>query len=152
MLSFLRSHKSKKTARILNDLCCLSFASTELGLHRFLSQHPFVRESKACGPEDQDVSHRFWFHKPLDQFEFAILRGTNEGKGSILIRGIDDYAGAMVQAVRDGRYLVSMSPPLSRPFGKLAGPLLQRFLTAYDASDVTDPHSWRRYKSGNYVR
>lgn len=129
-----------KTGEIIHQLCHMVFHADEvmgansarqvLINHPFLARHTAPTEGRLGFDADQ-----FWFGRELASFWFVIPTD----KLAIQFHGNAAFKGFSGIATGKGRYMVTLSPPLTGRFGAKAKPLAQWFIRKFNAIDTTTP-------------
>lgn len=140
MLGWLLSGpKVTSMAGAIHEMACHAHHARELGspLHSYFIRHPMLRTHRPPTPGDHDQVHSFWITDGRQGFSVMIREGGADGGAWLSVAPDGDFDGAHVRSGKKGRYLVHFDRPLARPPGRLATKLIEKFVTAYGAMDVS---------------
>ncbi len=128
-----------KTGEIIHQLCHAAFHADETmgapSARNLLINHPFLVKHVAPTGRARDLdSDQFWFSGALSGFWFLMP----SDRLSVQFHGSDpSFRGFTGIATGKGRYIVTLTTPLSGRLGANAKPLAQWFVRKFDAADTS---------------
>ena len=126
-------------AQVIHEMACHAHDARALGspLHSYFIRHPMLRNHRPPTLADHDQVHTFWITDGRQGYSVRVREGDADGGAWLLVAPDGDFDGAHARSGKKGRYLVRFDRPLARPPGRLAMKLIEKFVTAYGAMDVS---------------